>query len=99
MAAQTIIHREQGFKWTLPMYLVFKDGGKFFGKDLKNWHRFRKYNVLGYRAPKKGEWFLSGAKVGAYYCNHDFNQDDKFIVVQPNKEMYSTETVTMFRRM
>ena len=98
MGIETITHREQGFKWTLPMYMRFTDGGHSYGK-FKDLYAYRKYNVLGFRAPKEGEWYLSGARVGAYYCNHDFNQDNKFIVVQPSDEKYKTKTVSMFERM
>lgn len=67
---QTKTHREQGKKWTLPIVLGF---------DLH--HRF--YDVVGYREPKKGEWFLSGAKVTAYKAPN--NLGTKYLVAVPSK--------------
>lgn len=76
------------------MYLVFNDLGKLpHNASIKDMNRFRSYNVLGYRAPKAGEWYLSGAKVGAYYAKCDFNQDNKFLVVEPSKQMYVARNV------
>ena len=97
MTQETITHREQGKKWVLPMYLMFNDCGHFFGKDFSNRHRHRKYNVLGYRAPKAGEWFISGARATAYYMPNDSTQ--KHIVVQPSEEMYALRTVSMYVKM
>ena len=45
------------------------DGGKCY------------YELVGWRAPKKGEWYLSGALVEAYRASNDFTT--AFFVVRP----------------
>ena len=93
MGQQTITHREQGKKWILPKFLRFNDLGKTPpNTPLKDMHVAWNYKVLGYRAPKAGEWYLSGARVAAYYVKHDFSKSDKYLVVEPI-QMYKPKTV------
>lgn len=66
-----MIYRQDGRKWTLPDTLAIPPYRQCF------------YTVE-YRAPKKGEWYLSGAIVGAYDAKHDM--DDKFLVATPTYE-------------
>jgi hypothetical protein len=41
------------------------------------------YDVIGFRAPKEGEWFLSGAIVEAYKASRDFPETSKYWIVRP----------------
>lgn len=69
----TFVHKEQGKKWTLPKLLNDGDGFTMRGK-------MRTYKVLGYRKPKKGEYYLSGAIVEAWIAPSDFG--DKYLVIE-----------------
>jgi len=99
---KTFVYREQGKKWELPTFLTFYDpafvkwagqkNGVKYGDHVRSW----KYRMLGFREPKKGEWYLSGAKVTAWYAPNDLST--KFLVVEPT-ERYKVKTVSMFERM
>ena len=41
------------------------------------------YRKLGFRAPKKGEWYLSGAIVTGYRAPNDFPETTKYWVIEP----------------
>ena len=79
----TFKHREQGKVWTLPVVLAFGTRSHKLEQSgvISHQPNHCEYKVLGYRNPKAGEWFLSGAIVGAYQSNYDLNH--KFIVVEP----------------
>jgi len=52
-----------------PHKIPFSRGsGEFFGNNTKFWVR-----VLGFRNPKKGEYYLSGAEVEAYQALNDMS--------------------------
>lgn len=57
-----MIYREQGHKWDLPDKISVSEGypSKWFS-----------YRVLGFRPPKKGEYYLSGAVPAAYKAPSD----------------------------
>lgn len=42
------------------------------------------YNIEGFRCPKKGEYFLSGAEIEAYIAPNDLSTE--YIIVTPIKE-------------
>ena len=50
-------------RWNLPTVLSFEGRHYHF------------YEVLGYRSPKKGEWFISGATPDAYFASNDLTQE------------------------
>jgi hypothetical protein len=60
--------------WDLPSTLIFERDGtesrtsRFF------------YKVIGFRAPKKGEWFVSGAIPYAYRAINDLST--KFLIAE-----------------
>lgn len=83
ITSQTVfVHREQGKKWELPVVLAFETRmHKLESGRLTHIPNHCEYRVLGYRIPKAGEWFLSGAIVGAYQAPHD--QRSTYLVVQP----------------
>jgi len=72
----TKIHREAGKRWNLPDRLNFAESG--FRPALRD------YRVLGFRPPRAGEYYLSGAIVAAYRAPSDLS--DAYLVVQPIKE-------------
>jgi len=41
------------------------------------------YRKLGFRAPKKGEWYLSGAIVTGYLAPNDYPETSRYWVVEP----------------
>ena len=95
MAKETFIHREQGFKWELPKYLRFFDNVHFkFPRTYDDVRNAFTYNILGYRAPKKGEWYLSGAVCTAYYAPNDLTT--KFLVVEPTQMYKPVQTINWF---
>lgn len=55
MDEQTKTIRLRGKKWKVPEVLGFKGDGIAFD--------FHFYNAVDYRAPKKGEYYLSGGQV------------------------------------
>jgi len=69
---KTFFHREQGKKWILPKKVHFEGAPQ---RALKS------YKILGYRFPKKGEYFLSGAICEAYLSPNDLSA--YYLVVQP----------------
>ena len=68
----TKVYRSNGKKWVLPIAVRGEEGSVIFKRFF--------YEVLGYRKPKQGEWFLSGAEVTAYQTYQDL--DDKYLVVK-----------------
>lgn len=52
----------------------------FIGMDRLGASKYS-YEVLGYREPRKGEWYLSGAVVEAYKAPNDLPY--KYTVVKP----------------
>lgn len=86
---QTLTHREQGLKWELPKLLAFESlDGKY--RDAFN-PNHATYKVLGYREPKKGEYYVSGAKPMAYKAPNDLGLT--YLVVEP-LVTYKRQTVT-----
>ncbi len=81
MSGKTITYREAGKKWTLPSVLNFSLG-------LSNGLAF--YDVLGYREPRAGEFYLSGARVAAYKAPNDFST--KYLVVKPTHKAISPQS-------
>lgn len=70
----TKLIRLKGKCWRAPVVLPF--GG---GEIVKfNWYF---YDVIDYRPPRKGEWFLSGGPVGVYLAHNDLNWD--YVIVKP----------------
>jgi len=72
-----MIHREQGKKWDLPDMVVW--GGPYFSPT--NWE----YEVLGFRPPRKGELYLSGAPIEVYDAPHDLG--DSYLVINLLRKM------------
>lgn len=68
----TFVHKEQGKKWVLPKLLEDNEG-RVFGKK-------RTYKVLGFRYPKKHEYYLSGAIITAYLAPNDLS--GKYLVIE-----------------
>jgi len=60
--------RLEGKKWQLPEIVRFEPWGSV---GLYSGNYF--YDVVGYRPPKKGEYYLSGAIVEAYRAPNDFS--------------------------
>jgi len=71
-----IIHREKGKKWKLPK-VICAGHGVMFQK-----HYF--YEVVEYRRPKKGEWYLSGAIPKGYQAPNDLSQE--YLVINLKEE-------------
>ena len=67
----TFIHRENGKRWKLP--ILVKSGEYMLSKS-------KKYKVLGFRTPKKGEYYLSGAEVMAWKAPNDLST--KYLVIK-----------------
>lgn len=67
-----MIYREAGKTWKLPDHIRTSDG----------WVRTHvyAYKVLGFRPPRKGEWYLSGAEISAYQARGDFI--DNYLVIE-----------------
>lgn len=72
METENIIIRKWGKKWTLPEVLPFENT-EFITK-----HYF--YFAVGFRCPKKGEYFVSGAKPQAYKATNDLST--KYLIVE-----------------
>jgi hypothetical protein len=52
-----------------------------------------RYKATGeFRAPKKGEYYLSGAIIQAYRANADFNDNMQFWIAAPGR--VTTKTIT-----
>ena len=71
-----MIHREGGKKWVLPEVVRGQKGG------LR--HYF--YTVRGFMQPKKGDYYLSGAKIMAYRAFADL--DDEYLVIDFTDKAY-----------
>jgi hypothetical protein len=67
---QEKIVRLAGKTWRLPLVLPF---------EKKRGHYF--YNVVGYRRPKRGEWFISGGPPEAYYAPNDLSA--VYLIAEP----------------
>ena len=65
----TVVYKHGRRKWSLPDVFEFFRGELYF------------YEVLGFRRPKKNEWFVSGAVPTVYQTAHDLTNE--FIVVKP----------------
>jgi hypothetical protein len=73
-----MIYRQGGKKWTLPDVVVFEgDFSLAFPKFT--------FVVLGYRRPKKGEHYLSGAIPQAYIAPNDLSSE--YLVVRKNEKL------------
>jgi len=66
---------------------------KFYSADNKRWRLpwrvpfefergIKAYDVVGYREPRRGEYYLSGAVVCAYRAAADFAPGNRMIVVR-----------------
>ena len=77
------IVRLAGKKWILPEVVDFEQGfvGGCWTPD-RMWYKkgFWYYRVVGWRPPKRGEWYLSGAIVQAWRAPNDLDQT--FLVVE-----------------
>lgn len=82
----TLIYREGGKKWELPVVVPFEG---FVGES---WRSECLYHVLGYREPKKGEYYLSGAICEAYKAPNDL--PSKFLVVKPTQKVKTVQVYT-----
>jgi hypothetical protein len=69
-------HSENGKRWALPEVLQF-------GQGIKNY--MSQYKVLGFRAPKKTEFYLSGAPTSVWVAPNDLTTE--FLIVKPTIEM------------
>jgi len=66
--------RLDGKTWTIPTVLPFK------GEEDAPQSDYCLYDVLGFRQPKAGEYFLSGAIATVYRAPNDLGQD--YLVVK-----------------
>jgi len=73
-----MIYRQNGKKWTLP------DAVEFEGRYDVAYPRFS-FVVLGFRKPKKGEHYLSGAIPHAYIAPNDLSTE--YLVVQRKEKL------------
>jgi len=64
--------RADGKRWKLPEVLSF---GNY---EIINNYFF--YKAIGFRCPKKGEYFISGAKPRAYKAPNDLNT--KYLIIE-----------------
>lgn len=64
------VYRHSGRKWSLPLTVPVEN----------SMFKVSYFNVLGYRPPLKGEYYLSGAKVTAYQAKN--NLTDNFLVIE-----------------
>ena len=83
----TKIVRMGGKKYTLPSVLYFsKFDTQFTSRD-----RAHFYKVVGFREPKAGEYFLSGATVSAYYAKNDI--PSAYLIAEPTAKAVRVTTV------
>jgi hypothetical protein len=68
-----MIHQEQGKKWELPNHVRITGALSYICKC-------HDYRVIGFRPPRKGEFYLSGALVSALKAPSDL--DDPYLVVE-----------------
>jgi len=73
-----MIVRFKGKRWTLPDVIPFERTPHASGILNTHWY----YNIIDYRKPKKGDWYLSGAEVIAYYAPNDLPGMDYLIAEQ-----------------
>jgi len=75
----TFTYREDGKVWVLPQKVASGDENvsiwrEWIGTGKKGWkNSAMRYNILGFRTPKKGEWYLSGSFVQAYKAPNDLS--------------------------
>jgi len=74
---QEKIVRIGGKKWKLPAVLLF-----FTGHIVKGHYHF--YDVVGYRPPKAGEYYISGAIPEVYKAENDLTTP--YLVAVPTKK-------------
>lgn len=72
---KTKIYRAHGKRWTLPIRLGFEMVSGFYRSTAMP------YTILGFRAPKQGEHYVSGAKPKAYKAPNDLTTE--FLIVKP----------------
>lgn len=41
------------------------------------------FEIVGWRSPRQGEWFLSGAIIQAYRASRDFPETSEYWIVRP----------------
>lgn len=66
--------KHKGHKWVVPERVIFE--GNLSPYPIP-------YSVIGYRKPKQGEYYLSGAIPTGYKANNDL--PDKHLIVNPIK--------------
>lgn len=74
--------RSHGKRWELPN--VVRAGGSMLGRP-------RFYEVTGYRPPRAGEWYLSGAVVEAYKAPADLSSP--YLVIELGPEAVRSEAM------
>jgi len=74
-----------GEKLTLPRVLCFS--------HYRIKPDYREYDVIGFRSPKKGEWYLSGALITPFVASNDLTME--FWVVLPTNHL-KEKTITGF---
>jgi hypothetical protein len=74
-------YRQDGKKWTLPDVVEFE--GHYRYNDVA-YPKFT-YEVVGYRKPLKGEYYLSGAIPQAYLAPNDLSTE--YLVVRKKEKM------------
>lgn len=78
--------RIKGSLYRLPLILNFDNGNEHVRFNA------RFYRVVDFRPPKKGEWFLSGAKVEAYLAPNDLL--GTYLIIIPTAKVIRVETIT-----
>jgi hypothetical protein len=91
----TIVYRACGRKWILPQVVSFEGivlpkrswtvDGQFGAVQASCF-----YEIDGYRPPRQGEWYLSGATVAAWHAKADMG--DAYLVVRPTHHVAETRT-------
>lgn len=66
-----------GKTWTFPTVMPF--GGEQFPTNMHTW------SFEGYRFPKKGEWFVSGAIPRPYMAPNDLTT--RYVIVKPRNSV------------
>jgi len=82
----TKVVRIEGKKLTIPMVLPFSNY-KLVSPN------FCEYEVIGFREPKKGEWYLSGAIIETHQAPNDLS--GKYWVVKPTVQK-KLKNITIF---
>ena len=73
-----MIHREQGKKWTLPDHVRVTGSLSYMAKCYN-------YRVIGFKPPRKGDWYLSGASVSAWQAPNDL--DTPYLIIKLTDEL------------